>query len=142
VKEGDVLVRVLHLTLIALFMFVAGVILILISVLKGHTKVGIFFIIPFFYSTDLYAVAGVLCIIGAMFCCFYAMLKTVMQFEPSYDVKSEKHHGGIVLIGPLPIIFGSSKTIVKWLIIGAIIVVITFTVLLLMFIVMFHFIML
>ena len=94
-------------------LIVAGVILLFISILTGNTKFGIFIIFPFIYGYGLLSALSFLLIMIGIFLWFippyeaHTMHATEdLKFE---NVKSEKHFGGVILIGPIPIIFGSDK---------------------------------
>ena len=61
-------------------------------------------------------------------------LAIIMFIFKSIKGKAEAKGGGIIFIGPIPIIFGTDIRITKWLIIAALII----TLILLFSIVMFH----
>ncbi|MGC8606398.1 MAG: TIGR00304 family membrane protein [Vulcanisaeta sp.] len=49
--------------------------------------------------------------------------------DKDYEKKGKSSVGGVVLIGPIPIVFGNDPSIIKWAIVLTIIVVILFIVL-------------
>ncbi|MDI6916965.1 MAG: DUF131 domain-containing protein [Thermoplasmatales archaeon] len=106
----------------AFMMFILGIILIGASVFFGKGKIGLFLLIPVFYGTDVFAFLGFLCIVASMFLIFYSMTQTLgAEEEYAIPVKQERKikGGGVVFIGPIPIVFGSDmKTAIIMLILG------------------------
>ncbi len=63
-----------------------------------------------FYGTGILAFLGILCIIASMLLMFYSMTAS-SGTEEHLQVKQERkiNGGGVIFIGPVPIIFGSDK---------------------------------
>jgi uncharacterized protein (TIGR00304 family) len=108
-----------------------GLMILAYSVLQGEANAGIVIIFPVFYGSGLFAFLGVLCIMGAMILGFvgYAEQAEKRQgHEPGSDGKGQgKSHGpvkggGVVLIGPIPIIFGSDPKTAVVLVVFALII--------------------
>lgn len=135
-----------RLTLAAACLFVAGLVLVLVSVLLGEGRAGIALFIPFFYGTGPMASLGVLCFFLGVVSLFLGAARGAAdaggpgdreflappgghewraapggQGEPAAaDTDREPDSpqgpgegagrpraGGVVLIGPVPVIFGS-----------------------------------
>ncbi|AGJ61568.1 TIGR00304 family membrane protein [Saccharolobus islandicus] len=64
---------------------------------------------------------GILLIFIGIILLFVGMIR---QASNSSDRDQKTHVGGVIFIGPIPIVFGSSKGIAKWMLIVAVILVI------------------
>ncbi len=131
-----------RLTIASIVMFVAGVVLLVYTAYSGEGKAWIFFIIPVFESTSPLALAGILLIFLSIFLFFFSLAEPA-RFEPSQSqaagpksttpgtapTSAGKKFGGVVFLGPIPIIFGSDKKMAKWMIIVALVLVILLIVL-------------
>lgn len=103
------------------------------SVSQGESNASIFFIFPVFYGSGLLAFLGVLCIMGAMILGFVGFAERAVTDEgyeskPFHEASGKPQKnikgGGVVLIGPIPIIFGSDpKTAVVLAVLALIIMV-------------------
>jgi uncharacterized protein (TIGR00304 family) len=110
--------------------FIIGIAFFVLGFLQGDIQTGIFVIFPFIASTGVYAFAGFIFI-------FIAVLLFIFGFSTpieSDDLKIDKENsqptkktfvkgGGVVLIGPIPIIFGSNWKIAVFLMILAIVLI-------------------
>lgn len=121
--------------LLALCLILAGIFLFTIAVITGEAHAGFFIIFPVFIGTGIYAFIGILLImlgIGLLVFVF-GLLPIIHATEVSAEPLEEKTEqqqqrrkvegGGIILIGPFPIIFGSSPKFTFWLIILTIILI-------------------
>jgi len=105
----------------AFLLFIFGIILIGASTFFGKGKIMLIFFIPVFYATGVLAFLGMLCIIVSMFLMFYSMTQPLGVEEEYSPVKQERNvkGGGVVFIGPVPIVFGSDvKTAIIMMILG------------------------
>lgn len=106
--------------------FVLGIIFFIISALQGDLRGGVFLIFPFVIGSGLYAVGGFLFIILAFFLFILGFTPRTSVQEPtqlSQDISEQKptmKGEGIVLLGPIPIIVGSSWKIALALILATI----------------------
>jgi uncharacterized protein (TIGR00304 family) len=118
----------------ALILGISGVIILGYSASQGESNAGIFLFIPVFYGSGLFAFLGVLCIMGAMILGFVGFAERNLSREDhdpqptgtskpttSRPQKSIKG-GGVVLIGPIPIIFGSDPKTTVVLVVFALII--------------------
>lgn len=67
---------------------------------------------------------GILLIMLGFLIVFLGILYEAFRPRGEEEGERETHAGGIILIGPIPIIFGSSKKIAKWMLILALVIVV------------------
>jgi len=122
---------------LSLVCFILGIVFFIIGFLTGETKGGIFIVFPFIIGSGIFSLLGFIFI-------FIAIISFIFKFTTyikSDKIKNENDElqpkkktsikgGGIVLIGPIPIIFGSNwKIVIVLLIIAIILIFITFFIL-------------
>lgn len=131
---------------IALLLFICGIALLGYSVAEGESSAGVFVIFPVLMGSGLWAFVGMMCIMGALLFGFmgfgaqFAGFSDIYPSEPGEQESQEQgqNHGagqspkqrtgpavkggGVVLIGPVPIIFGSDIRLTIVLVILAIII--------------------
>jgi len=103
-----------------------------VGVLTGEAEVGIFFIFPFLKGSGIYALLGFIFIFIAVLLFMFGFGRTTTESEDlpfeenKYGVqkKTSVKGGGVVLVGPIPIIFGSNWKIAVFMMILAIIIII------------------
>ncbi len=113
---------------LASLMFISGIILLILAMIKGEGEAGIFIIFPFFAGKGILSIAGISLI-------FLSFIIFFFSFIPSYEggeIKVERKTGGIVFIGPIPIIFSSDYSIAKILLAFAAIIFLIFLLLAIM----------
>lgn len=122
--------------IIPVITFIIGISFIALSVLSGQAEFGLFLIFPMVIGGGLYLLLGVLFIIISF------ILPFIITFTESKEIsregyhverkKSETKYGGVIFIGPIPIVFGKDKSITtKMMYIGLVIAVLLMTVYLL-----------
>jgi uncharacterized protein (TIGR00304 family) len=114
---------------LALALLLGGIGLIALSIMTGEGSVYLALFIPVFAGSGPLGIAGIACIAGAFFSYFYGLVEDfrVLGEEAGEGGRAvpregkrpvEGGHartgrgmksGGVVLIGPIPIIFGSDK---------------------------------
>ncbi len=132
--------------IMALLLAICGIALMGYSVSSGESSAGVFFIIPIFYGSGISAFLGVLCIMAAIFLGFVGFAASAVGdegYEPSREPQGSSQGraapkktikgGGVVMIGPIPIIFGSDSKSAKVVAILAIILMIIMMVFMFMF---------
>jgi uncharacterized protein (TIGR00304 family) len=111
-----------------------GFVLLFIGIHLGQVKGGILVIFPFLIGTGLFATLGMVLIIAALFLYIMHIFfrfqnftdENIVQHEKSIQQKSTKI-GGIIFIGPIPIIFGSHwKLTVSLLLIAVLIIIVSY----------------
>lgn len=117
---------------LSLVFLIGAVILFIIGFLEGDIQGGIFFIFPFVVGSSIFLLIGILLIFLAVI--FYIFGFARFDFPdkehsvPSdeiFEKKSRIRGGGVILIGPIPIVFGSSwKVSLFMMILGIIIIIV------------------
>jgi len=92
----------------------AGIILLAAGVATGEARVGVAFIVPFLVASGPITAGAVLCIMAGIFVMFFSPFVRAAEHRPEHvDVKSSS--GGIIFIGPLPIVFGSDRKVATYM---------------------------
>ena len=112
---------------------ILGIIFFLIGILAGDVEAGFVLIFPFLVGSGHYAVLGFLFMFIAIILFMFGFASTTrasidLPFdEDTYDIKRKKSvkGGGVILIGPIPIVFGTSWKIAVLLMMAAIILIFT-----------------
>jgi len=116
--------------LFSLACLIIGIIFFAFGVLSGDVKAGFIVIIPFLAGSGVYALLGFIFVFIAILLFMFSFtssvkydnLDTAEEHQPTK--KTSIKGGGVVLIGPIPIIFGSNWKITVFLVILAIILII------------------
>lgn len=127
---------------LAILSFVSAIVFLIISSIRGEGKSGLFIIFPFFYGEGIFALLGIIFLIISFFLFFFGFIYKFENFvfetkkeKPTKDeyrviFKEEKiktdtktNYGGVVLIGPIPIIFGKDVKLTIILVILAIVLI-------------------
>ncbi len=115
---------------LSLFCLIVGIIFFGLGFLSGDVETGIFVVFPFLAGSGIYAFLGFIFIfIAFLFFMFgFTTYTESDEFQTNYDEyhpqkKTSVKGGGVVLIGPIPIVFGSNWKIAIVLMIIAIIVI-------------------
>jgi uncharacterized protein (TIGR00304 family) len=107
---------------LALAVFFTGLALFLAGVVTGDTKVYLAVIIPVIETTSLLSIAGILLMFGAFFLWAMGSFSGIAsgtaghapgrmgdQASPVTRPRARTKAGGIILIGPVPILFANDK---------------------------------
>ncbi|MDD1769262.1 MAG: DUF131 domain-containing protein [Methanomassiliicoccales archaeon] len=109
------------LRLAALLMIATGIVISIVSIAQGQMRVALFLIFPVFYAEGILPAIGIALLFMGMVALFLAFFASVAngRVRPDQDNRSfdgigtgdegkpKVKAGGVVLIGPVPIIFGS-----------------------------------
>ena len=113
---------------------VLGIMLIAYSVRSGGSELYFVLVFPVLHGSDLYGILGMLLILAAFivlplsFAYQQAMggdagpvsLDYDKYGDPDIDRKRVKSSlGGVIFIGPIPIIFGSNRGVARWMMVVA-----------------------
>ena len=109
--------------ILSLICLIAGVIFFCLGILSGDVKSGIILIFPFISGSGIYAFLSFIFIFIAIGLFMFGFTTYVESDELQNHKKTTIKGGGVVLIGPIPIIFGSNWKITLIIIIIAIILV-------------------
>ena len=119
--------------LVSLMLFIIGLVFIILGVISGEVEAGFILIFPFLKGSGIYAVIGIILIFGAFVSYIFGVIRANnIDFitpkdneQPGFKEKSIKG-GGVILIGPIPIVFGSNWKIAVLLMALAIVIMIIF----------------
>ena len=102
----------------------AGVALLAYAAIEGSLRVGFFLIVPFVYGTGGAAALGMLLLMAAAVLGFASMARgepgggTVTR-APDAPEATTTRHGGVVLLGPIPIVWGNARLLPWTIALGA-----------------------
>lgn len=107
-----------------LLLVAAGLACLVAAIVQGSIRVGLFLIVPFVYGTGLLAAGGMLLIMVGGMLLLVSLVPRMSDGEalPPGEGRVERHSssGGVVLLGPVPIVWGSDRRIQRWmLVLGA-----------------------
>ena len=124
--------------LIALLLFASAIILMIVSVASGEGQVGLFLIFPFMVAWGPTAVAGSILLFLAVISFFIGFLRSgdvVLQDAGGADpvAKTGRKFGGVVMIGPIPIVFGSDRKTANWMLLAGVVLFILMAIIYLIF---------
>jgi uncharacterized protein (TIGR00304 family) len=103
-----------------------AVILIVVALIVGELKAALFLVFPVLYGVGLLAAAGILLLFVGVILLFASAVpstdrsqeKPVIPTEPTDasqpSVERRTRFGGVVLVGPIPIVFGSDRRTAFW----------------------------
>lgn len=101
--------------ILSLISLVLGIVFLFIGILSGDVEAGIFFIMPYISGSGIFGFFGFVLIIASIFLFLFGLTNFIeneindpVDSELRPRKKSSFKGGGVVLIGPIPIIFGSS----------------------------------
>jgi uncharacterized protein (TIGR00304 family) len=116
---------------LSLVFLASAVVSFTIGFLEGDIEVGIFFIFPFVIGSSIFLLIGILLIfLAVIFYMFgfarfdFADREKIASSDEILEKKSRIKGGGVILIGPIPIVFGSSWKISLFLMILGIIIIV------------------
>jgi uncharacterized protein (TIGR00304 family) len=106
---------------IPIAMFVAGMALVATAVATGEADVSLVIVFPVFSGSSLVFVLATVLIVSSFVVGFALVAIGLERSEESVGTKSGEvdgnvpgrriHYGGVVLLGPIPIAFGSTKRV-------------------------------
>ena len=112
-------------------MFLGGIALVAAAVVTGEADVSLVLIIPVFSGSSALFLLGVLLIVASFIVGFVLVATGSVEVEPSQGAQEtaspmstgsrRTEYGGVVLVGPIPIAFGSSRNMaIVMLVIGVV----------------------
>ncbi len=115
--------------------FVAGMALIAMAVATGEADLSLFIVFPVFSGSSVLFILGTILVISSFIAGFLLMTMEFGQPEELAKTASERasisaprpkvQYGGVVLLGPIPIAFGSDKRVALFmLVVGVILAVV------------------
>lgn len=117
-----------NLRMASLAMFVAGLVLFLLGIITGETRVYIVVIVPVIQTSGFLSIVGILLIFGAFFLWVAGHFVGVSSDNNSGRKMSrgKVKTGGVIFIGPIPIVFSNDRGLAKVLVVLAMIMAIIF----------------
>ena len=111
---------------VAQLTFLAGIIMLLLALITGEGKGGIFIIFPFFYGSGIFSMAGMLLIFLSLALFIFSFPERMLKENDIPEMEKERRAGGIIFIGPIPIIFSTDESMGKTLVIISMLIIILF----------------
>ena len=112
---------------LGIVLILAGAALTVVGILSGEMQLGlVLFFIPFIHGSSLFSLIAIGCIILGIFLTFLGWsgpLEAENVARPGLPGETERttqesrgnsRFGGVVLIGPIPIIIGSDRRMALW----------------------------
>lgn len=96
-----------------IFLVLAGIIILIFAIMSGAVLFGLFLIFPVIIGTGIIAALSFILIFAGIFILFFSLpfgIKEVENEERPRNVNTK--FGGVVLIGPFPLVFGSDKKLI------------------------------
>jgi uncharacterized protein (TIGR00304 family) len=116
--------------ILSLFCFILGIIFFSLGFLQGDVEGGIFIVFPFIGGSGIYAFFGVISLFLAILFFSFGFTSSLGREDLQYEYeehppqkKTSIKGGGVILIGPIPIVFGSNWKIALVMMIVAIILI-------------------
>jgi len=113
-------------------LFISGILMIVFSIMRGEGSAGFALFVPFFYGTGPFAMLGVLLIFLGIVALFTSFVRGAMNAMPDEEgeVEAERPEkagpsvrgGAVIMIGPIPIVFGSDRAAARNLMILALVI--------------------
>jgi uncharacterized protein (TIGR00304 family) len=122
-----------RLTAAAFALFVLGIALLGYATYLGEMTFTLVVIIPVVQSSSVWALSGMALIFAAIFLFFFSMATPAREGpaqqsgvtpQSTAPQQPAKKFGGVVFVGPIPIVFGSDKRVAEWMLIVALVIVI------------------
>lgn len=121
--------------LVAPVLVVAGIAALVVGFLKNEATLNLFVIFPVITATGLWSGLGILLIIVGFLVLFFtwpasmgdaALREPIPSSAPATSSASEpaplgtppRRWGGVLLVGPIPVLFGSDPEMAKWMIVA------------------------
>ena len=120
--------------LFSLMCLIIGIVFFAVGIFSGDVETGFVVVFPFIAGSGIYAFLGFIFVFISVLLFMFGFTSTVESndFQADYDGyqpsrKTSIKGGGVVLIGPIPIVFGSNwKIAVILMILAIIIIIVTF----------------
>ena len=112
--------------LLSIIFFIGGIVFFALGIASGDVKTGFFVFFPFLVGTGVYALLGFLLFFTAMLLLMFGFVESSFSESPAFydekppvETKSSVKGGGVIFIGPIPIVFGSNWRIAVLLMVSA-----------------------
>ncbi len=107
----------------ALLSILIGAGLLLYAIFSGEANVALLLIFPVIYGSGFYSLMGILLIMLGTFLLFLSPVESLEREAMVYPEESENWYvenkektkfGGVIFIGPIPIVFGSDRNMLRF----------------------------
>ena len=113
--------------ILSLICLILGIVFFSLGFFNGDAEAGVFIIFPFISGSGVFPLLGFIFIFTAIILYSFGFMRNITSYD-SDGVPTEKKPsmkvGGVVLIGPIPIVFGPNWKIALVLMVVAIILII------------------
>lgn len=120
----------------SIILFASGMTALIMAALSGEVDFGLVLVFPVIWGTGILSAVGIFMIFAGIFLFYISFFFLIPPPVPEYGAhidditqESRSHAGGVILIGPIPIVFGSDWKTVRMVIILAIVLVLLLLVL-------------
>jgi len=100
---------------IPVIVFLCGIFLVIYGAFSGEVGLAILLFIPVIYGSGIFLIGGILLIFLAFLLYFFFSFQQVTwkggEVISSERSSEESSYGGVIFIGPIPIVFGKDKSI-------------------------------
>jgi uncharacterized protein (TIGR00304 family) len=97
-----------------LYLLLVGILLLALAIASGEAKVALVLIIPIIYGSGALAAGGILLIFAGivlMSLSYFTFAAPAEEPSDAHHEPTKKEYGGVILIGPIPIVFGSARSL-------------------------------
>ena len=101
--------------LLSLFCLISGITFLFIGFLSGDVETGFFIVFPFISGSGIYAFLGFVFIVASIFLFLFGLTGFIENYSYTSEnselkpcKKTSFKGGGVLLIGPIPIVFASN----------------------------------
>jgi uncharacterized protein (TIGR00304 family) len=92
-------------------LLVLGIVVLLVAIAEGEASVALVVIIPVIYGGGALLVLAVLLIFAGFLLLSASFARRAPREEGPTENETKREFGGVVLIGPIPIVFGSARAL-------------------------------
>jgi len=120
--------------ILSLFFFILGFLFFTLGFLQGDVEGGVLIVFPFIGGSGIFAFLGVISFFMAILLFMFGFTSTLKSDDSGFEneerptqKKTSVKGGGVVLIGPIPIVFGTNwKIALVMMIVAIILILVTF----------------
>ena len=106
-------------TYLPLIFLILGFALIILAAFRGEANIALLFIFPIIYGSSILMFLGIILIFISFLLFFFIPFRKIPKREKYErmggigEEKRETEYGGVIFIGPIPIVFGKDKDITQ-----------------------------